>query len=368
MPATMPDHSLKERSSRGPGLGRFVLGALAALLVVLAPSPGWAQSRRGQLVVLGLRAPDGDDEVATNATTALRTAARAAGFEVPNEAPTVEQSIAAFGCDDSLPVDCLAQIAGDLHTPRLIYGSVRRVGRGRDAEVRIEVSAYDAAARTTSGPSQVQVPRAIGQDTDALGAPSRRLVDELLPPPPPPPPPPVITPPVTTTAVTTTPAQPLPIRRYIGYGAVGVGAGLLVGGVIAGVSWLNYASDLNPNNPMPSERNRAFNAYQPETQTDNTDGHVVCDAALRQGSNAPSTVRDICSQGRSLLTTEWVLLGVGAAVAAVGVVLIVTDNTPSAAPSSATAAEQRAALHRPQLDVAPVLSAGYQGATLQLRF
>src|SRR5262249_38709935 len=59
------------------------LGVFTALLA----TPAAAQQRHDSVVVLGLRAPNGDDEAAANATEALRGAARDAGFEVPNNSP-----------------------------------------------------------------------------------------------------------------------------------------------------------------------------------------------------------------------------------------------------------------------------------------
>ena len=169
-------------SNRAIAAHKLVLGAVAAVLVLTAALPAMAQGRRGPIVVLGLRAPNGDDEAATNATAALRRSARAAGFDVPNESPALEQSMAAFGCDESLPPECLSQITADLHAPRVIYGAVRRRGRGRDAQLSIEVSLFETATHTVTRQDQAEVARAMAQDADALNTPARRLVDSLLPP------------------------------------------------------------------------------------------------------------------------------------------------------------------------------------------
>jgi hypothetical protein len=354
------------RPSIEPGLRRFVLGMLAALMVVLGASAASAQTRRGPLVVLGLRAPDGEDDIANTATNALRSAARAEGFEVPSDSPSLEQSIAAFGCDDSLPLDCLGQIAADLHAPRMVYGSVRRMGRGRNAEIRIEVLTYEQASRTTGGPAQVQLARALAQDGDALRAPSRRMLEELLPPPPPAPPPPAET--VVTPVVPVTPAAPpVPVRRYIGYGAVGVGAALVATGTAFGVMWLGLSGDAQRED-SPWSRYQPFAPDARETR----DGEEICKAARARLPNYMNTgptpqlseVVDICNRHSSYQTLQWGLLAAGAAVAVAGVVLILTDP-PASAPADG---ERHATRRPPSFEFSPVLSPSYQGASFQLRF
>ena len=159
---------------------RWVARALAALVVTLTAASAAAQAR-GSLVILGLRAPDGDDDAAANATAALRRAARAAGSEVPHDSPALEQSIATFGCDDSVPVDCLSQIANDQHATRMVYGAVRRHGHGRDAPLVLQVSVYDNGAHSIAAHQEAELARALAQDSDSMNPTAHRLIDALLP-------------------------------------------------------------------------------------------------------------------------------------------------------------------------------------------
>lgn len=361
------------RSARPAGLGHWgpvLFATWIAILVVLVTTSAQAQGRRGSLTVLGLRAPNGDDDIAATVTAALRRAATAAGFSVRDESPALEQSMAAFGCDESLPVDCLGQIANDLHAERMVYGSVRRAGRGRQAPIRIEVSVYDHSARTTNGPQQVEVPRAIAQDGDAVGPHVRRLIDQLLPPPPPPAPAPVSE---TRTETPSPSSPPPPIRRYIGYGAIGVGGAAVVAGLVFGTLWFTRWLDT-------SRDDSRFHSYQPfnlDTQQgrqDATDTQKVCAALERQtpsmhgGPTDPNELRSLhaqyCVEPITFSALGWALGSAGAALAATGLVLILTD---SARPSTTTE-ERQATLRFPQWTVVPELAPSYQGATFQLRF
>jgi hypothetical protein len=161
-----------------------------ALLAVLTIT-GWAdsahaQARRGPLVILGLRAANGDDEAAENMTLALRQAARSAGFDSSGDAPPLEQAMAMFSCEEPLTVACLRQIAEDTGNKKMLYGTARHTGNDRNAPVRFEISLFDPATGTQTPGTPVEVARAIAIDSDSLLNPARRILNALLPAPPPP--------------------------------------------------------------------------------------------------------------------------------------------------------------------------------------
>lgn len=320
------------------GVHRFVLAVFSALAVMGLASNALAQGR-GPLVILGLRAPDGDDEAAANATSALRRAARSSGFEVPNDSPALEQSMASFGCDDSLPPTCLSQIAGDLHAQRMVYGQVRRHGRGRDAVLSIQVSLFDMASSNTTGHDQVEVPRAMAQDSDSLTHSASRLIGTIAPaiassnt---------VVTPPTSSAPPVTQPAgPPTPVRRYVSFGLIGVGAAAIIAGAVLGGVWGIMGSD--------------FNAYQiPEGQGDNNSPAAVCEYAR---TNNTSIYTRFCTGGaQTTSTAAWTLAGVGAAVALTGIIVLATDHPAS---------EHASRRVRPRFGFSPSFSPSYQGATL----
>lgn len=343
---------------RGTRIHPFMVAVLTGLLMLGITSNALAQGR-GPLVILGLRAPDGDDEAASNATTALRRAARSSGFEVPNDSPALEQSMAAFGCDDSLPATCLLQIANDLHAVRLVYGQVRRHGRGRDATLSIEVSIFETASQNTTGHDQVEVPRAMAQDNDSLTASASRLIGTLAPggaaanhttspdanvatssaPPP-----------------VTPPSGPSHARRYVSYGLMGVGGVLLITGAVYGVMWVSLNGTAS-NDPM-------WIAYH-----NGEDYGPVCASARLDAVMTPPVpnsvrVRDLCNTSDSQSSIAWSLGSIGAAVLATGAILLITDHSDAPADEHAAAARR----NRPHFAVAPNFSPSYQGATVFMSF
>jgi hypothetical protein len=373
----------------------------------LLSSAGFAQTQRGALPVLGLRAPDGENEAASVATASLRRSATQAGFQVPDNTPALEQLIAAFGCDDSVPVDCLRQIANQIGSPRFMYGSVRRAGpRRATAPVRMEVMVFDASAPAPSAPQQVELPRAQAVDVDRWRQATDQVVRTLLPPPAP--------------AISNTPSaggsgsqgagrevpgpiappQPgPPIRRYIGFGAIGAGAIVgVVGGVLGGTGFSGVASEITATpagqNAMAFNRLFASNGMGGPV----SDGNALCAALAnpsaelyidtgnsydrvtnRADTNVNMTIANantLCARASGALTTMGVMVGIGAALVVTGVVLVVTDSgspAPSAQPTRettpATAAAARSLSNsRPTWAFAPSLGLGVHGGTFALRF
>ncbi len=165
--------------------------ALCGLLCIVAPGVALAQSAatphaapanptRGALTVAGLRAPDGDNDLASSLSDALRENARERGYEVPANTPALEQEFAMIGCSTTT-ADCLTPIADDLHAPRFLFGSVNRVGRGRDAQLSVELSLWDDSAHRATPAATVSVTRAqIEGHPEAVRVLARRLLDDVL--------------------------------------------------------------------------------------------------------------------------------------------------------------------------------------------
>jgi hypothetical protein len=131
-----------------------------ALALSLSGSAAWAQQiNRGPMHVVGLRAPDGEVDAATALTNALREQATAAGYQVPNNTPPFDQEFAMVGCTSTSP-ECLSLIAQDIHAPKYIYGTVSRIGRGRDAQLSVEVSLWDESSHREIHRESTTIPRA----------------------------------------------------------------------------------------------------------------------------------------------------------------------------------------------------------------
>ena len=112
--------------------------------------------------VVGLRAPDGDVDAATALTNALREQAAAAGYQVSNNTPAFDQEFAMVGCTSTSP-ECLSLIAQDIHAPKYIYGTVGRLGRGRDAQLSVEVSLWDEANHREIHRESTTISRAVAK-------------------------------------------------------------------------------------------------------------------------------------------------------------------------------------------------------------
>ncbi len=353
--------------------GRMALTFVVACCALAWTVPAVAQERSRNILILGLRAPDGDDDAATQVTAALRRAVRAAGFTTGDDSPGLEQQIAAFGCDDAVPADCLAQIANDLHGDRMIWGAVRRQGRGRAAQLEIRVSLYDNVSHANATSDMAVVARATAQDSDALSSTARRLVRALLPesaggasaggggtsapggggsagqghdvaPPP--------------------PGRPVAIRRYIGIGALIAGGALIITGAVFGIMFTSLDGECNGSPDACGGWVRAVpNGTTPE----------VCAAAnnpsLRTETGSPpvdwNRVSQVCGSQGGLSTNGWLLSSIGIALVGTGLILALTDHTGQDTPPAT--ARRRDTL-RPVFSASPLLAPGIQGATFGVRF
>ena len=144
--ARSPSLRPAKESRMRPSPLRLGLGLAIGLSLSASIAAAQTAANHGAAHVLGLRAPDGDDEIASQLSVQLRVAARAVGYEVPDNSPAMEQEMAVAGCSSTGP-DCLHLVADDIHAPKVIYGSVTRIGRGRNASLNVEISLWDEGSR-----------------------------------------------------------------------------------------------------------------------------------------------------------------------------------------------------------------------------
>jgi hypothetical protein len=204
-----------------------------------------------------------------------------------------------------------------------------------------------------------------------------------------------------TGGLTPGPVQPsAPVRTYIGFGAIG--AGVIVGAVGAVLGFTGVgavAGDINRDSGLigtPS-RNTAiddvvtFNdLYLPSASDRNmpveTSGDALCNALnsnagqlvyVNSATGMTSTVtttgpesvraRRVCDRYSGAITSGAVMAGVGAALVATGIVLVLTDSRAStSAASTAPRAGRRTAPTAWALT--PVVTPGVQGGVFTLRF
>lgn len=366
---------------------RIGLGLFLAASSALTSASALAQTAggRGQLVVLGLRAPDGDDEAAQHATAALRSLASANGWTVPTNTPGLEQEFTVVGCDNTGP-DCLSRIAANVNATRFIYGNVTRIGRGREARIAFELAYWDNTDRRVyhqesremlraDGRLEVRVQEEIAQlyprivdgvpddETRARGlreaqeAEAQRLAEQAR-----------IQQLQRQLAQRPTTVTRAPIVRYVGFGLIGVGA--VVGG-------LGIWQALNAASISTNAQNAGFNSDEPyrswffyDNQT-NPDRALstsqVCDNAQTDSVNAfAAETRTLCSNFSTARTLGYALGLGGLALAATGAVLVVIDRPRRQEAAPAPVTTQQASRVRWRVD--PVLGPSTGGMNVHITF
>jgi len=351
--------------------------------------PAASAARRGGLAVVGLRTPDGDVDVAGALSAALRDAARAQGYEVPDNTPSFDQEFAMVGCATMSP-ECLSLIAGDLHAQKYLYGTLLRVGRGRDAPMSVEVSLWDDVTRREVHREAATLTRAqMASSPDTVRDIARRMMEALTtrdtaaqqdrlrqqqaedalrareaagqaPPPAGSGAGVLQTPPGGTT-------RPAPsnthVLRWVGVGLLGVG---VIAGGIGVWQWANtsgYGDDsLNGTGDYGGAWARFDNRVNPSRQSSVSD---VC----AQAANAPASDPDasgaasLCDAHSSAQTMA-IAFGVGGLVlAGVGAALVVLDGMSSGSHEEGAPRPAQA-----RLQVAPVLAPGLGGVNVGLTF
>lgn len=165
---------LRMRASRTiPGILAGVAVALAALLA--GPTQAQAQSN---VVVLGVRSVEGDDEFTRNLTGAIRHAAsQIDGWEISDREVTLAQMALAHGCADP-DAACMAAIAGALQADYVIYGDVRRTSAGDDFDFSLNLHIFNAAEQQIAHSVAETIP-GVRRDIDDLREPARRYIAAL---------------------------------------------------------------------------------------------------------------------------------------------------------------------------------------------
>ena len=166
----------------------------------------------------------------------------------------------------------------------------------------------------------------------------------------------------------------VPIRRYIGFGAIGLGGVFMIIGAVEGFLWLSFSA-------AQQQPGSEWVQYQPFAPDDarSRDSGQICDAARRGAPNDFGTasatillpeVRRTCDTHATMQGAQWGFLTAGAVIAAAGVVLAVTDRTGREA-RPAGAVGTRASRRDPlglRVAVAPVLTPFVQGVNVGVQF
>jgi hypothetical protein len=359
--------------------------ALCALLASWVPCVAAAQATtptaqaapaagRGDLTVIGLRAPDGDVELASRLSVALREVARAASHQVAENAPTLDQEFAMAGCTTA-DASCLSLISSDLHAQRFVYGAVQRSGRGADATLSVDLNVWDEGARRELPPETVTLTRAqatagavglrevaqqlfsgvMRREQAAQQAEADRLAQAEA----------ARRPPVLTVTQPAVAPRRSHVRRWVGVGLLGVG--VVLGGLAAwqwaqsdgygtdslngqgqyGAGWAAYENTIN----------RPVNGVRP-LSVDDVCARAATDAAAN--TNAAQT-NQLCEASSASRTLAWAFGLGGIALAGAGAAFVVLDSMGGHGDAAPQPAQAR-------LHVSPVLSPTVSGVNVDVTF
>jgi hypothetical protein len=153
----------------------FVFAVLVLSFALLASAGAAAQS---EVVVLGVRSVEGDDDVAHDLTTALREAAQEiSAWQVSTTAVSMAQMALAHGCEE-VDVACLADIAKGLSADLVVYGTLRRNSAREDFDFAFNLSLFNAQTGAIQNGIDDTIVR---RDTTkgALGPRAKRLIARL---------------------------------------------------------------------------------------------------------------------------------------------------------------------------------------------
>lgn len=338
----------------------------------------YAQTTPEPLHVLGLRAPNGDNQAAELVTRALRQIASRSGYTVQPNSPSLDAEMAIVDCSAEDDRDCLRRIAQDLSTQRVLYGSLTRSGRSSSASATLHISFFSldnivASERITLQRSNLSSEETVlaverlttavqrfatldtqhttavaaaahPQSTNATTAGNSAAQNNVTPPP---------------QVILRDRPRP-PVLRYIGFGALGLG--VVLGGI--GIwQWVetssNNSNTLSATASSSDPNIRAWANFQGDV---NRDRHLspseVCNLANGSSSPNAAAVQNLCSSNS---TSQALALGLGiggAVLAGVGAVLIALDRPRTETPSSPSHPTAGATAHRRiPLQVNPLLGA-----------
>ncbi|MFW5921189.1 MAG: hypothetical protein ACOCUS_05060 [Polyangiales bacterium] len=159
---------------RGLKLPLFVLGVLCALPVASAA----AQDGDANVMILGIRALEGDDEFARNLTGALRHAAtEVPGWEVSDRQVSLSQMTLAHECDEP-DARCMAKVAEALDADRVVYGTVRRTSARSDFDFSLALYLFNAETGQIEQSVADSIPK-VQSDIDNLRPRAARYVRQF---------------------------------------------------------------------------------------------------------------------------------------------------------------------------------------------
>lgn len=143
--------------------------------VLVAPAIASADTT---VTVLGIRSVEGDDDFARNLTGALRHAAsQIPEWEVSSAEVSLAQMSLAHGCDEP-DAACMSDIAGDLGSNRIIYGTVRRTGAGDEYDYALTLYLFNSENGQIEQSLTDSVTR-VASDIDDLRPKARRYMVRL---------------------------------------------------------------------------------------------------------------------------------------------------------------------------------------------
>jgi hypothetical protein len=151
------------------------LGVVSLLLAAIATPAG---AFADDLVILNLRSVEGDDELASDLSGAIRHAAsEVAAWNVSDREIPLAQMLLVHSCD--APTDeCMREIAQSLRTDRILYGTVRRSAAGEDFRFEVDLRIFDSSSGVVVERVEDSIARS-QTDIDQLRAPAARYVAQL---------------------------------------------------------------------------------------------------------------------------------------------------------------------------------------------
>ena len=151
--------------------------AVVALTALSAALPATA-SAETNVIVLGIRSVEGDDDLARNLTGALRGAvSRVPDWSVADAEVSLSQMTMVHGCDEP-DARCMGQIAEELGQQRVIYGTVRRTSAGENYDFALTLYMFNAESGQIEDSLTDNIPR-IQTDIDDLRPRAVRYVTQF---------------------------------------------------------------------------------------------------------------------------------------------------------------------------------------------
>jgi hypothetical protein len=156
----------------------FVSAVFVLLFALLTSATSTGAAAQSEVVVLGVRSVEGDDDVAHDLTTALRESAQdVSAWTVSSTAVSMAQMALAHGCEE-VDVACLADIAKGLSADLVVYGTLRRNSAREDFDFAFNLSLFNAQTGAIQNSIDDTIVR---RDTTkgALGPRAKRLIARL---------------------------------------------------------------------------------------------------------------------------------------------------------------------------------------------